>query len=54
MEQGDWSIRAGKQQVVWGTADGMKLLDTINPTDYSEMAQKSNGRFTHSSVDDQC
>jgi len=36
---GDWSIRTGKQQVVWGTADGMKLLDTINPTDYSEMAQ---------------
>jgi len=39
MEQGDWSIRAGKQQVVWGTADGMKLLDMINPTDYGEMAQ---------------
>jgi len=38
-QAGDWSIRAGKQQVVWGTADGMKLLDTINPTDYSEMAQ---------------
>ena len=38
-EYGDWSIRAGKQQVVWGTADGMKLLDAINPTDYSEMAQ---------------
>ena len=36
---GDWSIRAGKQQVVWGTADGAKLLDIINPTDYSEMAQ---------------
>ncbi len=35
----DWSIRAGKQQVVWGTADGMKLLDAINPTDYGEMAQ---------------
>ena len=33
------SIRAGKQQVVWGTADGMKLLDAINPTDYTEMAQ---------------
>jgi hypothetical protein len=32
-------IRAGKQQVVWGTADGMKLLDAINPTDYTEMAQ---------------
>jgi len=38
-EYEDWSIRAGKQQVVWGTADGMKLLDMINPTDYSEMAQ---------------
>ena len=35
----DWLIRAGKQQVVWGTADGMKLLDNINPTDFSEMAQ---------------
>jgi len=35
----DWLIRAGKQQVVWGTADGMKLLDSINPTDFSEMAQ---------------
>jgi len=38
-EVGGYSIRAGKQQVVWGTADGMKLLDAINPTDYSEMAQ---------------
>ena len=38
-EVNDYSIRAGKQQVVWGTADGMKLLDAINPTDYSEMAQ---------------
>ena len=38
-EVNDWSIRAGKQQVVWGTADGMKLLDALNPTDYSEMAQ---------------
>ena len=35
----DWTIRAGKQQVVWGTADGAKFLDIINPTDYSEMAQ---------------
>ena len=38
-ETNGYSIRAGKQQVVWGTADGMKLLDAINPTDYSEMAQ---------------
>ena len=36
---GDWAVRLGKQQTVWGTADGYKLLDTINPTDYSEMAQ---------------
>ena len=36
---GDWSLRTGKQQVVWGTADGMKLLDAINPTDYGEIAQ---------------
>ncbi len=36
---GDWSLRTGKQQVVWGTADGMKLLDMINPSDYGEMAQ---------------
>jgi hypothetical protein len=35
------SIRAGKQQVVWGTADGIKLLDIINPTDWREMAQNS-------------
>jgi hypothetical protein len=38
-EVGDWSVRTGKQQVVWGTADGMKLLDMINPSDYGEMAQ---------------
>jgi len=38
-EVNDYSLRFGKQQVVWGTADGMKLLDAINPTDYSEMAQ---------------
>jgi hypothetical protein len=31
---GDWFFRLGKQQVVWGTADGIKLLDVINPTDY--------------------
>jgi len=39
VEKDDISYRIGKQQVVWGTADGMKLLDNINPTDYSEMAQ---------------
>ncbi len=35
----DWDLRLGKQQVVWGTADGIKLLDMINPTDYRFMVQ---------------
>ena len=28
--------RVGKQQVVWGEADGLKLLDKINPQSYRE------------------
>jgi len=36
---GDWDVRVGKQQIVWGKADGAKFLDMINPTDYREMAQ---------------
>ena len=44
-EVDDYSIRFGKQQVVWGTADGMKLLDAINPTDYTEMAQNQMEEF---------
>ncbi len=35
----DWYFRLGKQQVVWGTADGIKLLDIINPTDFRELNQ---------------
>jgi hypothetical protein len=38
-ESDGWAVRWGKQQVVWGTADGAKLLDVINPTDYTEIAQ---------------
>jgi len=38
---GDWDLRLGKQQVVWGTADGIKLLDMINPTDWSEFNQNA-------------
>jgi hypothetical protein len=38
---GDTDFRIGKQQVVWGTADGIKLLDIINPTDYREFAQNT-------------
>jgi hypothetical protein len=37
----DWQFRIGKQQVVWGTADGIKLLDIINPTDYREFNQNT-------------
>lgn len=33
----DWlDVRIGKQQVVWGTADGIKVLDAVNPTDMRE------------------
>jgi hypothetical protein len=37
----DWFLRLGKQQVVWGTADGIKLLDIINPTDFRELNQNA-------------
>lgn len=29
-------VRLGRQQVVWGTADGVKILDAVNPTDMRE------------------
>lgn len=38
-EAAGWTLRLGKQQVVWGTADGIKLLDIINPTDFREVNQ---------------
>jgi len=28
--------RLGKQQVVWGTTDGVRILDMVNPLDYRE------------------
>jgi len=33
-DKDEFMTRTGKQQVVWGKADGMKLLDIVNPTDY--------------------
>ena len=30
---GNWSFRLGKQQVVWGESDGIRLMDCINPQD---------------------
>lgn len=38
-EVAGWNLRLGKQQVVWGTADGIKLLDIINPTDFRHLSQ---------------
>lgn len=35
-ELGDAQLRAGKQQVVWGQADGLRILDVINPLSYRE------------------
>jgi len=29
-------LRAGKQQVVWGQADGLKVLDVVNPQSFRE------------------
>ncbi|PCJ16832.1 MAG: hypothetical protein COB02_15125 [Candidatus Cloacimonadota bacterium] len=33
---GPWMIRLGKQQIVWGQADGLKVLDQINPQSFRE------------------
>lgn len=31
-----WDMRLGKQQIVWGQADGLKVLDKINPQSFNE------------------
>ncbi|WP_435103579.1 DUF1302 family protein [Arhodomonas sp. AD133] len=33
---GDVFLRLGKQQTVWGQADGLKVLDVVNPQSYRE------------------
>ena len=38
---GEVDVRIGKQQVVWGKADGVKFLDIINPTDFREWGQNT-------------
>ena len=35
-ELGSTFLRLGKQQVVWGQADGLKVLDVINPQSFRE------------------
>ncbi len=31
-----WDLRAGKQIITWGVADGLRVTDLISPMDYSE------------------
>ncbi len=31
-----WDIRAGKQIITWGVADGLRVTDVISPMDYTE------------------
>ncbi|MFK7915705.1 MAG: DUF1302 family protein [Pseudomonadales bacterium] len=33
---GNAHLRIGKQQIVWGALDGLKLLDAVNPQDFRE------------------
>lgn len=33
---GQTSLTLGKQQIVWGKADGLKVLDVVNPQDFRE------------------
>lgn len=33
---GDAFVRLGKQQIVWGQADGLRVLDVLNPLSYRE------------------
>lgn len=35
-EVGDTFLRIGKQQIVWGQADGLKVLDVLNPQSFAE------------------
>mgnify|MGYP003346117687 CR=1 FL=1 len=33
---GDWWVRVGKQQVVWGKTDFFRLQDLVNPVDFGQ------------------
>ncbi len=32
----NWDVKVGKQIVIWGVADGLRITDIISPMDYSE------------------
>jgi len=40
-------LTLGKQQIVWGKADGLKVLDVVNPQDYREFILDE---FSHSRI----
>ncbi|PID94231.1 MAG: hypothetical protein CSA95_04130 [Bacteroidetes bacterium] len=31
-----WSLRAGRQLIIWGTADGLRITDLVSPMDMTE------------------
>lgn len=31
-----WSLRAGRQLVIWGAADGLRITDLVSPMDFTE------------------
>jgi len=33
---GSWNLRLGKQQLAWGQADSIRILDIVNPINYRE------------------
>jgi len=35
-DNGRWDIRAGRQIMTWGVADGLRVTDLISPMDYTE------------------
>ena len=35
-ETDDYMVKLGRQQVVWGRTDGLRLLDVVNPFDFRE------------------
>jgi len=47
LDWGDNYLRLGKQQIVWGRADGLKILDQVNPQSYREfiLAEFSESRI---------
>lgn len=44
---GDGNLTIGKQQVAWGTADGLRVLDAVNPVDLTNfiMAEQVDARI---------